>query len=71
VNRIMQYSLCVLYIVPVTVTASQCSGLLSLGCLLLEETIVLRDPFTEAGPSKRSKTLEPSTEEELWEKLAE
>jgi hypothetical protein len=38
---------------------------------LLEETIVLRDPFTEPGPSKRSKTLEPSIEEDLWEKLAE
>jgi len=71
VNRIIQYNLCVLYNVPVTVTASQVSGLLSLGCLLLEETIVVRDAFTEAGPSKRSKTLVPSTEEDLWVKLAE
>lgn len=67
----MQYNLCVLYNVPVTITASQCSGLLSLGSLLLEETIVLTDPLTEAGPSKCSKTLKPSTEEELWVKLAE
>jgi len=67
----MQYNLCVLYNVPVTVTASQGSGLLSLGCLLLEETIELRDALTEAGPSKRSKTLVQSTEEDLWVKLAE
>jgi hypothetical protein len=67
----MQYNVCVLGNIPVIVTASQCSGLLSLGCLLLEETIVQRDAFTEAGPSKRCRTLKPSTEEDLWIKLAE
>jgi hypothetical protein len=53
------------------VIASRFSGLLSLGCLLLEEILIQKDAVSEAGPSKRSKTLEPSSEEILWLALAE
>ncbi|XP_021932903.1 DNA-dependent protein kinase catalytic subunit-like isoform X3 [Zootermopsis nevadensis] len=52
-------------------TASQASGLLAMGCLLLEENLILRDAISEDGPSKRSKTLEPSTEQNYWLILAD
>jgi len=69
IHKIAHYNVCILC--HVTVAASQASGLLSLGCLLLEETLILRDTVSEAGPLKRSKTFEPSTEENLWLTLAE
>jgi hypothetical protein len=60
-----------LLLLCVTVSASQASGLLALGCLLLEENLIRMDTFNEAAPSKCSRTLEPSTEENFWLILAE
>jgi hypothetical protein len=71
VHKIVPCIVCILGHVILAVAASQFSGLLALGCLLLEEILIQKDTFSEAGSSKRSKILEPRAEDVLWLTLAE
>ena len=52
------------------IAASQMSGLLALGSLVLEETLIHKDNTSEAGPSKRSRSS-AADPEDSWVLLLE